>query len=560
MHLRTTRRRTRLAAVGLAGALSLAACSGGQPAPGGSGNASRITIFNGNTGTVVENFNPFAPTFLQPAQGIIYESLFHYNLTSSAPPDPLLATAYRWNADGTQLTITTRPGVTWSDGQPMTARDVAFTFNMIIKYPEFNSFGVKGSAKAVDDTTAVITFPTTSFVQEAGILGSMAIVPEHVWSKKANPVTDINSNPIGTGAYTVASVSPQSYELKANPNYWEKGKPAIQTVRYIPLNTADAASAALLAGQVDWMSAYFPGFKQLMDGQRDLTYVNSPALTTDLHTCANAALGCTGPQTDPAVRKAIYYAIDRTQLNSLAFGGFAKLPSPSLLLPDRDQKWISSAAPLAPAGPDLAQATSLLEQAGWVKGADGIYAKGGQRLSLTVQVVSGYSDYISALDAMTQQLRAAGIELKSSQLAYNSYTANETNGTFQLSIDSIGLFPSSDPYFTYARKYATNTTAKVGQSAGSNNQSRYSNPTVDAAIAAAAATNDDAVKRQQYAIIQQQIVNDMPYIPIVIGSTLTEFNTSRATGWPTQDDLYAFPASWKNWDNGMILKNLKPVG
>lgn len=560
MHLRTTRSRLAGTAT-LALALALTACSGAAaPEAPGEGEPSLITVFNGNTGAIAENFNPYAPTFLQPTQGIIFETLYHYNLTSSDDPEPLLGTDYSWNADGTQLTITTREGVQWSDGTPMTARDVAFTFNQIIENPEFNSFGISGSAEATDDSTAVITFPATSFVQEAGILGNMAIVPEHIWSQKPDPVSDINANPVGTGPYTVASVSPQSYELVANPNYWEEGKPTIDRVRYISLASADAASAALLAGEVDWMSSFFPGFQQLMDGQPDLAWVNTPALTTTLHTCANPALGCTGPQTDPAVRQAIYHAVDREQLNSLAFANFAEVPSPSLLIPGRDDRWISPDAPLASPTADVARATSILEAAGWVRGADGVYAKDGQRLSLTVQVVSGYSDFISAIDAMTQQLAAAGIELTSTQLAYNEWASNQTNGTFNLSMDSIGLFPSTDPYYTYARKYQTSTTAPVGQSAGSNNQSRYSNPVVDAAIAAAAATNDEAVRAEQYAVIQAEIVRDMPYIPLVIGSTLTEFNTSRATGWPTEDNLFAFPATWKSWDNGIVLKNLQPAG
>jgi peptide/nickel transport system substrate-binding protein len=54
-------------------------------------------------------------------------------------------------------------------------------------------------------------------------------------------------------------------------------------------------------------------------------------------------------------------------------------------------------------------------------------------------------------------------------------------------------------------------------------------------------------------------VRDLPYIPIYVNSTLTEFNTTNATGWPTNDNKYAFPASWKSWDNGIVLKELKPV-
>jgi peptide/nickel transport system substrate-binding protein len=161
---------------------------------------------------------------------------------------------------------------------------------------------------------------------------------------------------------------------------------------------------------------------------------------------------------------------------------------------------------------------------------------------------------------MTQELKEVGIELKPSQLAYNEWSNNEVQGKFQLSLDSIGLGPSSNPYFTYNPHYSTSATAKVGQAAGnSGNYARYSNPAVDQAIAAAGATNDATVQKQQYAIIQQQIIKDLPYIPIYVNSTLTEFNTSRATGWPTNDNKYAFPASWKSWDNGIVLTNLTPA-
>src|ERR1039458_3511266 len=88
------------------------------------------------------------------------------------------------------------------------------------------------------------------------------------------------------------------------------------------------------------MSAFLPTLQVLLNGHKNLTYVNTPALTTSLFTCSNASLGCTGPQTDPAVRQAIYYGIDRTQINKLAGGGFAVPASPTMLLPARDAAWI----------------------------------------------------------------------------------------------------------------------------------------------------------------------------------------------------------------------------
>lgn len=563
MYLHNVLRRSRtlalLTAV-LAGAGTLAACgdTGGAAKPKAGAGESRITVFNGATGDAAENFNPFSPTALQPARGIIYETLFYYNLMSSGEPKPMLATAYKWNATGTELTVTTREGVKWSDGTPFSAADVAFTFNLIAKTPSINTNGLAATAKATGPNTAVLTFKQTSFVSGPNVLGNTAIVPEHLWKSK-DPATDINRNPVGTGPYTVASFTPQSFEMKRNPGYWLQGKPEIEKVRFITLASADAASGALLKGDVDWMSSFLPGIDQLLKGKKDLSWVNTPALTTSLFACSNAALGCKGPQTDVAVRQAIYHALDREQLNKLAFSNVAGVASPTLLVPDRDEKWMSPKVDkTVPQQPDTAKSESILQAAGWVKGADGVYAKNGQRLSMTIQVVSGWSDYISAIDAMTQQLRKAGMEIKSTQISSNEWNNRESKGTYQLSLNSLGLGPSTDPYFTYEGKYWSKNTAEVGKSASAN-QARYANPAVDAAIAAASKTDDEAAKKKQYEVIQENIARDLPYIPVVLNSTLTEFNTSRVTGWPTKENLYAFPATWKAWDNGIVLQNLTPV-
>lgn len=545
-------------------ALSLTACSDNSSTgkTGASAANSSITIFNGATGTIVENWNPFSPNFLQPTNGLIYEPLYYYNFATQAMPAPILATGYTWDAKGTQLTITTRDGVKWSDGQPFTAKDVAYTFDLIRRTPAINATGLKiTSAEAKDDHTAVLTFPKPSFTDEAAIVGNTPIIAEHVWSTISDPAKNINQNPVGTGPYKVKTFSAQSYVMEKNANYWQAGKPEIQNVRYIALATADAASASLIAGQVDWMSAFLPGLDQLLKNQKNLTYVNTPALTTSIFTCAGADYGCKGPQTDPAVRQAIYYALNRDQLNKLAGGGFAQTGSPTMLLPERDKDWIADQANLTtPGGPDVAKANQILDAAGWVKGGDGIRSKGGQRASMTIQTVTGWSDYISLNDAMTQELKEVGIELKPTQLAWQEWNNNQIQGKYQLSLDSIGLGASTNPYFTYQPKYGSATTSKVGTPAGlSGNYARYKNAKVDAAIAVAAATNDEATQKAQYAIIQQEVVKDLPYIPIYVNSMLTEFNTSHATGWPSNDNKYALPASWKQWDNGIVLLNLKPA-
>lgn len=550
-----------VAAAAVASVALLAGCSGGAgDGTTSAGDGTSITVFNGSTGTITENFNPLSTTALQPTLGVIFQPLYWYNLASDAEPTPLLATGFEWNEDGTVLTITTREGVSWSDGEPFTAADVAFTFNLIKDTPALNTSGLAATAEATDDTTVTLTFPETSFMQEPAVLGNQAIVPEHVWKDVADPVTEINSDPVGTGPYTVKSFSAQSYVLEKNPEYWEEGLPKVDEVRYIALDTADAASAALTAGDVDWMSSFLPGLEDLIESNPDLSYVNTPALTASIYTCSNAELGCEGPQTDKAVRQALYHAIDRTQLNNLAGGGFAETASPTLLLPERDERWITDKDLLTvPETADVDTANQILDDAGWAMGDDGVRTKDGQRLSMTIQTVTGWSDFISLNDAMKQQAAEVGIELVPSQVAWNEWNQAQTSGTFQLSLDSIGLGASSNPYFTYFGKYDSANTVKVGETASAGNFARFSNPDVDAALATARATDDEAVQTEEYAKVQEIIADELPYIPIYVNSMLTEFNTSRATGWPTDDDKYAMPASWKAWDNGIVLKSITPV-
>ena len=88
-----------------AAALLLAGCTGADGDDKSGAADSSITVFNGANGAIVENWNPFSPTQLQPTNGTMYEALFWYNLATDAPPQPMLATGYSWNADGTELTI-----------------------------------------------------------------------------------------------------------------------------------------------------------------------------------------------------------------------------------------------------------------------------------------------------------------------------------------------------------------------------------------------------------------------------------------------------------------------
>jgi peptide/nickel transport system substrate-binding protein len=527
-----------------------------------SGGLTTITVGTSDIGT--ENFNPFNNTgaFMQPTQGVIYEALFYYNKTSAGAPVPLLGTSYSWNTGGTQLTVKVRQGVKFTDGAPMTSQDVAYSLNLFSKNPGLNTTGTQWTATAGDAETVTVAFGSTAFTLGPQVLGNVPIVPQAIWSKIADPTTATNTNPVGTGPYKLKSFNTQSYLLTKNTTYWGTGPdaPAVDQVRYVPSSAANLTQSALDAGTLDIVGGFLPTLKSIVAQHPNLTYTNTPQATSSLFTCVNPAMGCTGPQTDLAVRQAMYYAMDRTQLGTQAGAGFSLPASNVMILNSVNKGQITSPDYMtAPQAADTAKAKSVLEADGWTLGSDGYYAKGGQQLALSINVVSGWTDYDTICTLLQAQFKAAGIKLTVNTMSQNAWLQGETSGKFQLSMNSVNMGVSSDPYYVFNNYLNTLATAKVGKNA-TTNTSRFSDPAVDAALKQLASTNDDSVKQAAYKTIEDKVAAQMPYIPVYVNSALAEYNNARATGWPTPSNLYAFPLPWNNnWGLGLVLKRIRPV-
>jgi len=552
----------------LAATMGLSGCTSNSGSSDNGASNSTVTVFTGQVGNfTAANFNPFnnMGTFLQPTQGVIYEALFYYNKARQEDPVPLLGQSYSWSSDGKVLTVKLRPDVKFSDGTAMTADDVVFSMNLYATSPQLNGGTQQYTAKKVDDTTIEFDFVQTSFTLEATVLGAQAVVPAALWQDVDDPTSGTNENPVGTGPYMLApnGYTSQVITLQKNPNYWGTGDeaPSVEYVKYITLANADAATTALQQGQVDWMGSFLPTLQDIVDGSNGtITYSNTPQATTGLFACSNPDLGCTGPQTDPAVRLALYYAMDRTQLSTQAVAGFSKPASPTLLPSFVNSDAISDPTlNEVPQSPDLDKAKASLEGAGWTMGSDGYYAKDGQELDLTLIDVSGWTDYNTMAQLLVGQFQQAGIKLTVSDVAQNAWTQAEVSGDYQLSLNSVNMGVSSNPYFTYNQYLNSANTSPVGQTA-TTNVTRYKNADVDAAILALANTNDPTAEMTQYTIIQKALMQDMPIVPIYVNQALCEYNTTHATGWPSADNLYAFPLPWGgNWGTGIVLKTIKPV-
>src|SRR5579864_2173568 len=209
--------------IGLLALLTLvvAACGGTsntpaiQPAAGGT-----VTIDNESGTLWTCDFNPYNASVNGLAFGIVYEPLVYDNLLTDKKT-PWLASAYQWSSDGKALTFTIRPGVQWSDGQPFTADDVIFTFNLLKQNSALDlqsDWTVLSSVTKEGTDKVVMTFQSSAVPYFYQVAGQTAIVPQHIWSAIKDPTSKVDK-PVGTGPFTMNQCTPQNVEYIRNPSY-----------------------------------------------------------------------------------------------------------------------------------------------------------------------------------------------------------------------------------------------------------------------------------------------------------------------------------------------------
>ena len=226
-------RRIKILVVLFAACLLAAACGGGSSgggssSSGGSSSNSTLTIDNESGSLWTCNFNPFNLSDIGYSLGPVYEPLMFVNTLQSGKVTPWLATAYNWTNGNKTLTFTIRSGVKWSDGKPMSAADVVYTFNLLKKYKalDLNAvWSVLSSVTQKGSDQVVMQFKQPAVTYFYYIADQIGIVPQHIWSTIADPVKYPDTNPVGTGAYVVKPCTPQNITYKANPHYYA-GRPA----------------------------------------------------------------------------------------------------------------------------------------------------------------------------------------------------------------------------------------------------------------------------------------------------------------------------------------------
>ncbi|KTR74381.1 peptide ABC transporter substrate-binding protein [Microbacterium oxydans] len=540
----------------VAGAAALVFALAGCTSDGGSSGGDRpLRMWSGSMTPITNNFNPFAvDTATHMTFGAIYEPLFFFNQLSDDAPVGLLGDSYEFNEDGTVLTIAIKPDLKWSDGEDLTAEDVAFSLGY-----GSNLDPDMVSVDATDDTTVVVTYSSPKFTATSLILGSTWIIPKHIWSEIDDYMTETNPKPVGSGPYTLKSFTDAAYTLEANPLFRD-GAPAIKEVQDIGIDSNQSSEDLLKTGKLDWVGQFIANPDGVTSNGR-ISTMNQQQDPTVIMTCADASMGCTGAQTDPAVRQALNVAIDRGAISGKAFAGLSGEASPSFALLPRDEKWLSDPSlAVSPQEPDAASAEGILEAAGYTKGSDGFYGKDGTPIELDLFSPDGWTDYNDAAKLISSQAAKAGIRVNARTVSEAEYWTPISTGEFQLALYGITQSLVADPFSNYDRYFTTTATAKVGEEpTKGQNYARYTNPAVDEAVKRAGATQDEVIKKDAYAMVQTEIARDLPYIPVVLNASQSFFNTADFTGWPSDDDLYAAPLPYLSTASAVILTHLRPV-
>lgn len=320
-----------------------------------------------------------------------------------------LATEYSCSEDGLVWTVKIRDDVVFTDGEALTAEDVAFTYNNCRDLSTVNDFTMLKEAVAVDDTTVEFHMnePYSIWPYTMAIVG---IVPEHAYDE------NYGLNPIGSGRYIMKQWDQgQQVIFEANPDYYGE-EPKIKKLTVLFMEE-DAAYAAALAGVADVAHTAASYSEEAIDGYELL----------NVQTVDNRGfnLPVTEPEekdgivygnaltSDVLVRRAINLAIDREEMIEHVLGGYGTV---AYSVCD-GMPWYNEEAETTY---DLEAAKALMEEAGWTEGEDGIREKDGEKAELTLMFSEGDSVRQALAEDTANQLGELGIDVRTEGVGWDT--------------------------------------------------------------------------------------------------------------------------------------------
>jgi peptide/nickel transport system substrate-binding protein len=567
--------------IGLGLVLALACAVAVSLGAGGAGAAQEQGLALPRAQTFYMSGNQWSPNNdLNPAKnwdyitglvGFAYETPFRYDPLKDRFI-PWLATDGKWTSQSTYA-MTIRKGVKWSDGQPMTARDVAYSFNLLKlpthpQHPLFADTGLRGVKAA--GNTVVFSFAGKPAYQEFDFYRfNVAVVPQHVF--KGYSTTDIttgnleNGKIVGTGPYLYQSgigATSNAVVWKKNPGWWAASalglKVGPQYVVDIKNGTNAAALSNLLAGNIDLFNNFAP--KSAIKGKFTTYFSKAPyhlgANTTWLFPNTTKK-----PLDDAQFRKALANSINMGQIIDKAYQGLVDPASPTGLLPIWN-KWIDKKV-VAQNGfsyrPALAK--SMLAAAGYkdTNGDGYVENKDGSKIDLSIIVPNGWSDWMTAIQVIADSAKQVGIKITPSYPEYATLTDDRGHGRYDLLLGNDRQM-SNTPWTYYQYIY----NLPIADNQTTMNYQRFTDQTAFNLTQQLNRTPSTNTKAYQTILtsLQKRFLQTLPAIPLWYNGMWSMVNTQNWTGWPSATGNQFTPSSWRNyWQMTSIdmLTHLRPT-
>ncbi|MFB7933258.1 ABC transporter substrate-binding protein [Streptomyces sp. NPDC056039] len=481
-------RRIRGAAATAALAAAVTACSA-PSSGGGEGDAKSGSVVIG-VASEPDTLNPLLG-YGKDGNSKIFDGLLAHD--ADLKLKPALAAALPEVADGGRTyTYTLRDGVEFSDGEPLTAADVVYTYRTALDAKTNNTFKSeldavkKVEASGDDKVVFTLKYPYAAFAART----VLPIVPEHIAGEQDPNTGTFNTRPVGTGPYVLSKWSKgEKLTFKANPRYWG-GKPKVKTFTMAVISDDDVRATRLRSGDLD--GAVLPPnlaatFKS-DDGKRTYDAKSYDFRAVTLPT-PNKVTG------DRAIRRALDAAVDReTMVDKILDGAGRPAYGP---LPVDDPAFTKAVE----RDQDLGKAKKILDEAGWKPAGDGIRAKDGQRASFTLLYPSGDKVRQDHALAYASDAKKAGIEVKAESATWEVIEPRMKNTAVLAGFGSTG-----DPDFGL---YTLLHSSLAGD--GFNNMARYDNPAVDRALDTGRRGQDPAERKAAYDKLQRALVMDPGY-------------------------------------------------
>lgn len=493
-------------ALALAAAL-FAACSGpsaphGAAAPSDLPPAARTEVTIGFP-DIPSGFDPLTISGHGSYVPLLYSTLVALDPDMNVTPD--LAESYAVSDDALTYTFKLRGDARFTDGAPVKASDVAFTYNAIMSLASEIDLSAVDSVAAEGDTVVIrLKRPRSTFILDVAGIG---IAPERAYGE------GFALNPIGSGPFKLVQHDVgQQMILEANENYYGKA-PAIKRAVFVNMSSEDQRLIAAKSGQVDITLTSAPlaatnaidGYNLLVEKTVDNMGIVMPVIPAGGGTSAKGNPMGNDVTCDPALRKAVAYAIDRQRLCDEALDGYA---TPAWSEND-GMPWHN---PESRIETDAGHAVRLLEDAGWIdEDGDGIREKNGLKASFPVYYFAGDSDRQAvAMSAARQVKEKIGVEMRVEGMGEGDVMA------LMVSQPVVLAWGSSNPFTSYCLYHSSS----IGKDDWYNPES-FGNPKVDGYLDAAlgARTLDEAIpywkKAQWDGVTGTSMRGECPYIFLV---------------------------------------------